>query len=396
MVGLKQWLKGRLFVRRWLRRPFIWRLIVEMRSLWARLFGGVDHYPILDDSHLAEVTTPVPLNWPADLPKPRVGLVKDVLGPPYWTRFERFLKYNNLPYEFYNVHRSDWLEQAGQFDVIIWRVISFPAQLEEARRKIYLLEKELGKFCFPSHDALLLYEDKIMQYERLRLHDLPVIETFIPHSHEEAITTADQLAYPLVSKVTTGSGSIGVELVQTARRAKAIIRDAFSYPGRWNSWPYLRQKDYVYFQKFQPNEGYDLRLVVAGKHVVGYYRDTPPGDFRASGMDLLRIDAVPEEAMRLAVEVARKLGLILTAVDLLRDPETQSWHIVEIATFTVAHVTLFKKGYPGSFQMDETGAFHFQPNYYWAQEMALELFFERVAEKRRNDPQISQITQIEK
>jgi glutathione synthase/RimK-type ligase-like ATP-grasp enzyme len=322
-----------------------------------------------------ELTTAVVLDW-GDKPKPHIGLVQDILGPPYWTRFERFLRSNELPYQLYDIHRSDWLTQAEQFDVIIWRPISFPAQMEEARRKIYLLEKKLGKRCFPNYDALLLYEDKAMQYEQLRLHGFPIIPTFISHSYNEAMAAADQLSYPLVSKIITGSGSIGVELVKTPAQAKRIIRQVFSYAGRWSGWAYQRQKDYVFFQKYQPNAGYDLRVYVTGKYINGFYRDVPAGDFRASGMALHRAGELPEAAMRLAWDIAQTLGLSMVSVDMLFNPEDETWHINEMAMFTTMHrIPINSEGSPGSFYLGEDNQFHFLPEKYWVQELALEAFF---------------------
>jgi glutathione synthase/RimK-type ligase-like ATP-grasp enzyme len=374
---MKSQIKSHPIIRRLTRHPAVWRLLVEARSWHARIFRTVEDRPIWDDRHLVEITTPIILDW-SGKPKPRVGLVQDILGPPYWTRFERFLKANELPYEIYDIHRSDWVERAENFDVVIWRPISFPAELEEARRKIYLLEKELGKLCFPDYDTLLLYEDKIMQYERLRQHGLPAIDSFISHSYEEATAVADQLTYPLVSKIVTGSASIGVELVTTPRQAKRIIRAAFSYTGRWVGWPYVRQKDYVFFQAFAKNEGYDLRIMVSGNHLNGFYRDTPPGDFRASGMALLREGELPQEALRLAWETTQKLNQITLAVDMLRDPDDKSWRIIEIATFTTMHrIPYNKEGNPGSFVACDDGSFQFQPERYWLQETALEAFFQR-------------------
>lgn len=378
---MKNQLKSHPVVRRLTRQTAVWWALVQLRSISSWLLRNVERHPILDDRHLVNVTTPILLDWPADKLKPRVGLVPDVHGPPYWTRFERFLKTNDLPYQIFDIHRSEWLAEADQFDVILWRVISFPAELEEARRKIYLLEKERGKRCFPDYDTLLLYEDKALQYEKLRLHGLPIIETFITHSHDEAMSVVERLRYPLVSKIITGSGSIGVELVKTPNRARKIIRAAFSYRGRWSGWSYTRQKDYVFFQTYQKNEGYDLRILVSGKHINGYYRDVPPGEFRASGMALLREGHLPEEAMRLALQVAEKLNLITVAVDMLRNPDDQSWHIIEIAVFTTMHrIPYNKEGNPGSFILDEDDVFYFQPERYWLQETALEEFFKQIGQ----------------
>ena len=42
-------------------------------------------------------------------------------------------------------------------------------------------------------------------------------------------------------------------------------------------------KDYVYFQKFLPNNKYDIRIVVIGDRAFGFIRYNRENDFRASG-----------------------------------------------------------------------------------------------------------------
>src|SRR5512138_3779482 len=126
-------------------------------------------YPIADDRQELEVAQPVLLPWPEDLPKPKVGLVQERENPPYWTKYERFLRNNNFPFEYYDVHASDWRAASDRFEVILW-AMERVALLEEHKRKTYLLEKRCGKACFPAFDTLMWNEDKIFQYEWLRMN----------------------------------------------------------------------------------------------------------------------------------------------------------------------------------------------------------------------------------
>jgi hypothetical protein len=332
----------------------------------------------VDDRHELDVAERVLIPWPNDRAKPKVGLVQDWNSPPYWTKYERFLLNNQFPFEYYDIHRSDWLEISKQFDIVIWASEAYAPELEEDRRKTYTLEKHCGKVCFPSFDTLMWYEDKITQYEWLRMYDFPVIETFISHSLPEVLERIPQCHYPLVTKVPVGAGSQGVELIKNARQAEIIARQAFSPVGRTTWWPYLRQKDYVYFQKFQPNTGYDMRVIAVGNRVFGYYRDVPQGDFRASGMGLLRREAIPEDAMQLARQLIKKLDLVIAAVDMLRDPAGKL-HITEMSAFIQVDtaVQLAVDGVPGAYVFDPSGAYHFEPGKFWIQELALGEFFER-------------------
>jgi glutathione synthase/RimK-type ligase-like ATP-grasp enzyme len=70
-----------------------------------------------------------------------------------------------------------------------------------------------------------------------------------------------------------------------------------------------------------PNAGYDLRVIAVGNKVFGYYRDVPQGEFRASGMGMVRKGILPEDAVHLAMQVIKKLDLVIAAVDMLRDSQ---------------------------------------------------------------------------
>ena len=70
------------------------------------------------------------------------------------------------------------------------------------------------------------------------------------------------MEFPVISKIVPSSGSLGVELIRTPAEAKKLIRQAFSQNGRKIHIVYARQKNYIYFQKFIPNDGYDIRVIV--------------------------------------------------------------------------------------------------------------------------------------
>jgi glutathione synthase/RimK-type ligase-like ATP-grasp enzyme len=334
-------------------------------------------YPIMDDRNELDVAEQVLLTWPTDLAKPKVGLVQDRKMPPYWTKYERFLRNNQFPFEYYDIHRSDWLAVSNQFDVIIWASEGAAPEIEEQKRKTFTLEKSCKQICFPSYETLMWSEDKIYQYEWLQMFDFPVIETFISHSAPEALAKVQQFDYPLVTKVPVGAGSLGVELVKNVRQAETIVRQAFSAVGRPIYWPYFRQKDYVFFQKFMLNEGYDLRVIAVGNKVFGYYRDVPQGEFRASGMGLVRKGTLPDDAIHLAMQVIKKLDLVIAAVDMLRDSDGKL-HIIEMSPLIQVDTPgqLHVDGVPGAYVFNSSDTYAFEPGQFWIQELALKEFFE--------------------
>jgi glutathione synthase/RimK-type ligase-like ATP-grasp enzyme len=368
-------MKSSIFIKKLNRTRWFWTFRNLIKTLVQK---SPQDYTIHDDSAQLDSADLVLIPWPENQPKPKVGLVQDRMYPPYWTKYERFLKNNSFPFKHFDVHRSDWLSESKQFDVIIWGCEGVSPDIEEHKRKTFILEKYCAKVCFPSFETLMWNEDKIFQYEWLRLFNFPVTETFISHSCAEVLDRIHQLDYPLVTKVHVGAGSLGVELVKNCREAQIIARQIFSPVGRSTYWPFYRQKGFVYFQKFQPNEGYDLRVIAVGDKVFGYYRDVPKDEFRASGMGLVRKGALPEDAVELAMQLIKKLDLVIASVDMLRDPAGEL-HIIEVSANITVETPgqLHVDGIPGAYLFDSSGKFHFEPCKLWIQELALKDFFSR-------------------
>jgi glutathione synthase/RimK-type ligase-like ATP-grasp enzyme len=336
-------------------------------------FAG--HGP-MDDRTSVDQAPVLALSWPEGVRRPRVGLVRDIDVYPYWTKYERFLTANRIEVGAYDIHRSSWIEDAAAFDMILWRPLSFPFELEECRRKFYVLERHLGKLCYPSYDEALLYEDKILQYEMLKLRGLPVIDTFISHSADETLGHMQQRSYPAVWKASTGSGSLGVELLRRARPGQRWARKVFSFAGRRTCWPYLAQKNYVYVQRLVPNQGFDVRVIVIGDKVLGYYRDVPRGEFRASGMGTVRKDRLPPKAVIIARRAAEALRAPCLGVDMLIDTSGERAFIIEVSSFfqVITPEQLHVDGVPGMLVGDDL---EFVPIRVWPQELALQHVLER-------------------
>lgn len=325
---------------------------------------------------ILECRSPV-MDWPAGIPKPKVGLVRDLDPYPYWTRYQSWLVANDMPYDYYDIHCSDWLEQARDYDMILWRPMSFPHELEECRRKYWVLEREMGKLCAPSYAETLLYEDKALQYFLMRVHDLPAVDTFVSHSEKEVRQELRRRDYPTVWKITCGSGSFGVELARRRAIADRWARAVFSYGGRPTYWPYVGQKDYVLLQRLEPTAGWDLRVIVAGDALLGYYRDVPSGEFRASGMHTERYGELPQSALHIAAEVARKLDTCMIAVDMIADPLESEYRIIELSAFPqVDEVGLKIDGQTGVYRLRD-GGYVFEAVKVMPQDLALECVMRR-------------------
>lgn len=375
--NMKNWVKNTKLFKRLSKNRHVARWSMALHS---PVHGGLhDDRPVIGDA-----VPPVLMEWPSGVSKPRVGVIPDPGPSPRWTKCIRFLEANGFQHDMYDVHSSRWIEDARTFQVIVNLPSSSAYHLEELRRKFYVLEKTLGISCFPSFEGMMLYEDKILEAYLCKIHGLPFIPTFITNTAEDARHFLRNAELPLVSKIVPGSGSVSVELLRTRRECEQVIGQTFSMRGRASHSPYFRQKNYVYFQKFVRNDGYDLRVIVIDDMVFGYYRKVPEDDFRASGMGLVEKRPLPVEAMHIARRTYAVMQSPMLVVDMLRDLDGGYW-IIEISPNCQIDTPeqLHVEGAPGAYIWASDDSFRFEPGRFWMQELAMRAFFRKYAEMRR-------------
>ena len=304
----------------------------------------------------------------------------------YWPRYERFMKNNNISYSFYDIHASDWQQEAEKYDIILWQSHSSPEIQEEAKTKVYFLEKYMNKICLPSYHELWSYENKIRDYYIFTHYGIPVVPTFISNSRANALKYIEQASFPIISKIATGSSSLGVHKINNKREAIKYIKSCFSVKGRKTYWPHIRQKNYVYFQKFIDDSKFDLRIIIVGNKIVGYFRYPYKGDFRASGTGIHVKKALPEEAMSIALDAYKKLNYIVVAIDMVFSEKEQKYYIIEssVSCGIYTPVQLVVDGKSGYYEYDGNN-FTFNEGTYWTQDLVLEKFFNSPLIRERLD-----------
>ncbi len=317
----------------------------------------------------------VKIDWPDQVKKPLIGIVQDNETFPRWTKYCRFLDNNLFNYVLYDLHAHDWIEKAEKLDIIIGISSSEVWDLDEFRRKYYFLEKFQGKTCYPSAEHVNLYEDKMLEAYLARVYGFPFANTYISHNEADALAITENLNYPSISKISPASGSVGVELVHSQKEARKIVNRAFSAVGRNTFTAHFRQKNYIYFQDFIPNDGYDIRVIVAGNWLFGYYRKVLAGDFRASGMNLVEKRELPETALRIAYQVNKVVNSPMLVVDMVHGLDDK-YYIIEFSPICQMEFPeqLHVNGVPGVYVFDSDDAYHFEKGRYWVHELALKEF----------------------
>lgn len=204
-------------------------------------------------------------------------------------------------------------------------------------------------------------------------HNIRAIQTFISFSKEETIEYLGKCSFPIVSKEATNSGSEGVFLLRNKKQALRFWNQVFGAGHKVHSSTYHRQKNYVLFQEFIPNDGYDLRITMIGNNYFGYYRQVPQGDFRASGSGLIVQKNIPFDALYFAKSIREKLPYTpYLSVDLLRSKQDGQLYVIEISMFNRIRTSqqMLIKGIPGKYSFEDN-EFNFHPCQVWYQDLIL-------------------------
>lgn len=271
-----------------------------------------------------------------------------------------YCKKHNIDYKVVNAFDSDIVQQVKDCDIFMWHYhhAAF-TDILTAKRILFALE-HAGIKVFPDFNTGWHFDDKVAQKYLLEAIDAPLVPSYVFYEKQRAIDWANATIYPKVFKLKGGAGASNVSLVKNERETLKIINKAFGKGfSQFNRWGYLneqyqrfisgkdnifglfkglgrlivppefsrmqsREKGYVYFQEFIPNNSYDIRLIViGGKYAYGLRRINRPNDFKASGSSNFKYDKIPLNVVEVAFKTSRKLKLQSCAFDFIFDEDNK-------------------------------------------------------------------------
>lgn len=269
---------------------------------------------------------------------------------------ERWIDYcerKDIPYKIVNCYKSDIIHQLEDCDALMWHHYNFSAKdTRFAKQLLYALEMS-GKTVYPDFRTNWHFDDKLGQKYLLEAIGAPIVPSYTFYSKQDAINWTMANPFPKVFKLRGGSSSQNVRLVKTRKDALHLINKAFGRGFRqYNSWNNLkdrwrtyhtgnaelreviegiarlvvsteysktqgRDRGYIYFQDFIPDNTHDIRITYVNRRCFALRRKVRPGDFRASGGGMIEYDMskIPEKALRIAFNVANRLNIQSAAFD---------------------------------------------------------------------------------
>ena len=279
-------------------------------------------------------------------------------------------KENNIPFKIVNCYDSDIIDQLKDCDGLMWHWSHNDYRAQNFARQLIISVEKMGINVFPNSNNCWHFDDKLGQKYLLEAINAPIVPSYAFYDKKTAIEWASQTSFPKVFKLRGGASSINVQLVKNKKQAKKLIRRSFGrgfasfsrYEGLKDRFWRLkrdknftalvhilkgfirllhpkngssllpRQKGYIYFQDFIPNNTCDDRVVIVGDKAFAIRRQNRKNDFRASGSGIIHHnkDLFNIKIIKIAFDISKKIKTQSIAFDFVYD-EKQNPKIVEIS-----------------------------------------------------------------
>ncbi|MCK5313304.1 MAG: ATP-grasp domain-containing protein [Desulfobacteraceae bacterium] len=164
----------------------------------------------------------------------------------------------------------------------------------------------MGKDTFPSFHTYKFAQDKIRQTAIFKMLNIPHPKTRIFYGKKQKNSILDSFKLPFIAKKARGSSK---------------GRDVYLIDNMDDLSEYLSLNQPAYIQQYIPIDR-DIRVVIIGEKVrIAYWRESGGNDFRTniSQGGNIKFDHVPEQALNLALDTAKRCGWNDVGIDIIKD-----------------------------------------------------------------------------
>jgi glutathione synthase/RimK-type ligase-like ATP-grasp enzyme len=282
-------------------------------------------------------------------------------------RWIDYCEVNKIPLKLVDFYDSNIIEDLRECKAVMWHFSHMGHKdFLMAKQLIYALQQS-GMKVFPDFNTMWHFDDKVGQKYLLEQAQVPLVKTWVFYDLKNALQWVNDSQFPKVFKLRGGAGSVNVKLVRTEEQGKKLVKKAFGKGFKNSSLvPFSevlkkfkggkassielaksfarifiptnfskmngRERGYVYFQDFIPNNLYDIRIIVIDGKAFGLKRFVRENDFRASGSGdfAYEREAFDERCIRISFDTSAKLQLQCAAYDFVFD-EKNTPLIVEVS-----------------------------------------------------------------
>jgi ribosomal protein S6--L-glutamate ligase len=167
-------------------------------------------------------------------------------------------------------------------------------------------------------NTFTISHDKLLTQLALQYNNVPMPDTYVISSVDEAKKILEQIKYPIILKFPQGTQGKGVMFAESFAAASSML-DAIDN---------LKQPFLI--QEYVETEGSDLRAFVVGDKVVASYkRKAAPGEKRANLHAGGKAEPIilDEQTKKIAVNTAKSIGADICGVDILET--VKGPHVIE-------------------------------------------------------------------
>jgi glutathione synthase/RimK-type ligase-like ATP-grasp enzyme len=308
---------------------------------------------------------------------------KNIHSGNWSSQWEIYCIENKISYEIVNSYNSDVINKLKEFDIVLWHFSGYNFQDMLFARSILYAAKQMGKKIYPDFNDIWHFDDKVAETFLLQSINAPIpkSQVFFSQKHMIDWIEIEKPKFPIIAKLRNGSGSHNVKKINNLNEANEYAKIMFSagfdtspsllYKTKSNvisakslkifvkrllrareflstlkkSKEFPNEKQYVFFQEFIPNDGFDLKVVVVGDKLSFIGRKIRKGDFRASGGGDLFYERnfINKELIDSAFEISDKLGFECMGYDFVINKENNKGLIVEIS-YGFSHSALLNAG----------------------------------------------------
>ena len=260
-------------------------------------------------------------------------------------RWITYCKANEIAYKIVDCYQSDIMHQLNDCDALMWHINHQNSKDVLFAKQLLYSVNAAGKRVFPDYNTAWHFDDKVGQKYLLEAIGAPLVPTWIMYNKKDALVWAEKNSFPKVFKLRGGAGSANVRLAKTKSEAVQLIEKAFGrgfsqydslgnlkerirkyklgktdifdvvkgfvriiYPTKYTMVA-GRERGYVYFQEFIPENNYDIRVIVIGDKAFAIKRMVRDDDFRASGSGNIRYEKVNFEDTTIKLSFILSLNL---------------------------------------------------------------------------------------
>lgn len=290
-------------------------------------------------------------------------------------RWVAYCQRENIPFKLVNCYANDLINQLQDCEALMWHFSQGSFKDNLIAKQILFALEHTGFQVFPDFSTAWHFDDKVAQKYLFEAIDAPLVPSYVFFSEAEALQWARQTEFPKVFKLRGGAGSQNVRLVNTEAEGVKLIKRAFGRGfAKYDTWGSLserfrkyrlglapfkevmkglvrlfyspqyarwasRERGYIYFQDFIPQNDSDTRIIVIGKKAFALKRYVREGDFRASGSGNFAWarELFDERCVQISFNLNKQLDLQVGAYDFVFDQNNNPL-IVEVSYGFVSEV----------------------------------------------------------